>query len=124
MSTQKANRSRNRNRITTREAAAGRAVFVRMIMLFGQRSALAAAMKVHSSTLSKYERRWPAENVIAAERACIARLSESLAFNDVTAQDVITALALRRLTRHDIRPDIYPRDGGYDNDPPKGNPAP
>lgn len=101
---------RNRTRITREHRRNAARVWARLKDLFGGPFALAEAIKVKPPTLYKYRRRWPAEVVLDLERACIARLRVRNQTSLIT--DLRLALAAG-LSRHDIRPDIYPNDGGY-----------
>lgn len=110
--TRKARRSRVRSRITTRQSANGRAVFARVVHLFGTQRAVCDAIGVRPSTLVKYRRRWPADGgaVPRLEDACRLRLVAL----GVDPKQIQAEMITRGLTRHHVRPDVYPRDGGYD----------
>lgn len=65
-------------------------VIERAIDIAGSEVNLAKAMKVTKQAVRKWVKQVPAERVIALE--------------EVTG-----------ISRHDIRPDLYPKDGGYDS---------
>lgn len=103
----------NRARITRAHRRHAKLVFDRLLELFGSQVAIANAIGVSESTVTKMKRRIPAERVLDIERACLAEIG----IGGCTKARAFIALELRSLTRHDLRPDIYPRDDGYASSP-------
>ncbi len=110
MKIRKARRCRNRSRITSAQRKHGRAVFDRLVSIFGTQAALCRALKIKRSTGTKYRARIPDGQVLAIERALLAHFGIA----DWSGPRAFAALHLRGVSRHDLRPDLYPRDAGYD----------
>lgn len=102
---------RNRTRITPEQRANAARVWDRLLSLFKTQAALGARLgyRSGSATLVKFRRRWPAEVVLELEAACLAEIAAT--FKGPGAP--FEVLAAIQLTRHHVRPDLYPRDGRY-----------